>query len=89
MPAVSVQVNVRLDEAIVEQIDGWAVARGVSRPELVRAVLTEWIRRQERERIEDEYRQAYATHPETDGDLRRAADAARRLVDDEPWESWW
>jgi metal-responsive CopG/Arc/MetJ family transcriptional regulator len=89
MSAVSVQVNVRLDEAIVEQIDGWAVVRGVSRPELVRAVLTEWIRRQERERIEDEYRQAYAAHPETDDDLRRAADAARRLVDEEPWESWW
>jgi Ribbon-helix-helix protein, copG family len=89
MLPMSVQVNIRLDDAIVEQIDGWAVIRGVSRPELVRAVLTEWIRLQERERIEDEYRRAYAAHPETEADLHRAADAARRLVDEEPWERWW
>jgi metal-responsive CopG/Arc/MetJ family transcriptional regulator len=86
---VSVQVNIRLDETMIEQIDGWAVIRGVTRPELVRNVLTEWLQLQERRRVEDEYRAAYTAHPESDDDLRRAAEAARRLVEEEPWEPWW
>lgn len=89
MLAVSVQVNVRLEEATVSKIDGWAVVRGVSRPELVRQVLTEWLRRQERERIEAEYRDAYGAQPESTDDLERASESARRLVAEEPWDPWW
>lgn len=83
------QVNIRLDEALVEELDGWTTVRGVSRPELVREVLTEWLRRQRRAEIEAEYRAAYEAHPETDEELADAHDAAVRLVAEEPWERWW
>lgn len=83
------QMNLRLDAAVVEQLDGWAVVRGISRPELVRGVLTDWLRDQDRQRIEAEYRTAYAEHPETDHDVARATEDARRLVEEEPWAPWW
>jgi len=78
-----------LDEATVERLDGWAVMRGVSRPELVKAVLAEWLRRQEREHVAAEYRRAYEEHPETDEELASARESARQLVEEEPWTRWW
>lgn len=83
------QVNIRLDEAVVGEIDGWAVVRGVSRPELVRHVLLGWLAHQRREQIEAQYRAAYADEPESEEDLARAEDAAQRLTAEEPWQPWW
>jgi len=82
-------MNLRLDESVIAQLDGWAVRRGISRPKLVRSVLTEWLRDQDRQRIEAEFRAAYADRPETDDDLARATQDARRLVQEEPWTPWW
>lgn len=84
-----VQVNIRLDDTVVEELDGWAVVRGMSRPDLVREVLTDWLRRQRRREIEQEYRSAYREHPESADDLERAAEAARRLTEEETWQPWW
>jgi predicted transcriptional regulator len=86
---MSVQLNVRLDEAIVESLDGWAIVRGVSRPALVKEAIVEWLRHQDAAQIEAKYRQAYADHPETDDELQRAEESATRLIDEEPWEKWW
>ncbi|CAN5730015.1 hypothetical protein BH20ACT4_BH20ACT4_10720 [soil metagenome] len=86
---MSTQVNIRLDAGIIEQIDGWTVIRGLSRPELIREAINEWLRRQQQERIAQDYRRAYAEHPETDEEMQRADANARRAVQEEPWEKWW
>lgn len=86
---MSTQVNIRLDAGIIEQIDGWTVIRGLSRPELIREAINEWLRRQQEERIAHDYRSAYAEHPETDEEMQRADANARRAVQEEPWEKWW
>jgi len=86
---MSMQVNIRLDETFVEEIDGWAVLRGLSRPELIRKALAEWMGLQESERIAEQYAQAYAAHPETEDELGVADENARLLVAEEPWQQWW
>ncbi len=86
---MSTQVNVRLDAVTVEQIDGWTVIRGISRPELIREAIEQWLRRQDEERIAEEYRRAYEEFPETEEELQQAEENARRLAEEEPWEKWW
>ena len=86
---MSMQVNIRLEDVIVEELDGWAVIRGISRPELIRDVLTLWLKRQRSEEIAEEYRKAYEKYPETEEQLARADSNLRRLVEEEPWEPWW
>jgi metal-responsive CopG/Arc/MetJ family transcriptional regulator len=84
-----VQVNVRLDDGIVEQLDGWTVIRGVGRPELIREAVSEWLRRREDERVGEAYRRAYEEMPETDDELEQAAANARHAIAEEPWAKWW
>ncbi len=60
---MSVQVNVRLDDATVARIDGLTVIRGSTRPELIREAVEEWLRRRDAERIDEQYRRAYADDP--------------------------
>jgi metal-responsive CopG/Arc/MetJ family transcriptional regulator len=86
---MSTQVNIRLDDVVIEQLDGWTVIRGISRPELIREAIEEWLRRKEDERIGEQYRRAYEEFPETEEEMARAEENARRAVQEEPWEKWW
>ncbi len=86
---MSIQVNIRLDDALVEAIDGWTVIRGISRPQLIREAIEEYLRRHEDERVAQQYRQAYSEHPESGEEMRRAAQNARRAISEEPWDRPW
>lgn len=86
---MSTQVNIRLDDVLLKELDETASERGVSRPEVVRDVLREWRKRKESERIAEEYRRAYTEFPQTEEELRWADVSARRAIAEEPWEKWW
>ena len=86
---MSVQVNVRLDERTIEQLDGWTVIRGKGRPDLIREAVREWLDRREDERVGDEYRRAYGDVPETDDEMEQAEANARLAIAEEPWSKWW
>lgn len=83
------QVNIRLEDVVVEELDGWAMIRGISRPELIREVLTTWLKRQRSEEIAEQYRRAYEEFPETEEELARAYENTVRMIKEEPWEKWW
>jgi metal-responsive CopG/Arc/MetJ family transcriptional regulator len=86
---MQVQINVRVDERTAEALDGLAAEEGKTRAELVRDALTARLAEARRSRIDVGYERAYAEHPETPHDLRRAEEAATRLTGDEPWKPWW
>lgn len=87
---MSTQVNIRLDDALLKELDETASQRGVSRPEVVRDVLREWRKRKESERIAEEYRRAYTEFPETEEEMRWADWSARDAIAAEPCEEpWW
>lgn len=86
---MSTQVNIRVDDALLKELDEAACERGVSRPEVVRDVLNEWRKRKESQRIAEEYRRAYTEFPQTDEEIARAEASARRAIAEEPWEKWW
>jgi metal-responsive CopG/Arc/MetJ family transcriptional regulator len=86
---MSVQVNIRLDDELAEQVDKLAAEEGMTRAAIVRtALLQELVRRRERQ-IAEQYRKAYTEFPQTDEELRRAEMSARRAIAEEPWETWW
>jgi len=85
----SVQVNIRLDEAIVAELDAAAAADGLSRAEVVREAVLQSLRAAANARAATAYEQAYRDQPETEKELDRARRTALRLTTDEPWERWW
>jgi predicted DNA-binding protein len=86
---VSAQINIRLDDDAVAALDRLASEEGRTRAELVREAVQERLRGATQGRVAAAYREAYEDHPETAAELRRAEQAARRLVAEEPWERWW
>lgn len=86
---MSVQVNIRVEEQLADELQGWAVLRNVSRADLVRGVIEDWVRQQRREQIEAEYRAAYTEFPETEEEMAEAEENGRQMVEEEPWEKWW
>ncbi len=85
----SVQVNIRLDEAIVAELDAAAIAAGRTRAEVVREAVLHSLRAAADARAATAYEKAYGSQPETDEELDRARRTAVRLTADEPWERWW
>lgn len=86
---MSIQVNIRLDEDVVEALDELAAQEGWTRTELVRDALERRLHEESRRRTDVAYRKAYETQPESRDEVRRAARAASRLTSEEPWERWW
>jgi Arc/MetJ-type ribon-helix-helix transcriptional regulator len=80
------QFVTRLEDALAERIDT-LVAAGVfeSRSEAVRVGLERLVDELERERIGRQIVEGYRRVPETDEELRRAEEAGRRLIAEEPW----
>jgi Arc/MetJ-type ribon-helix-helix transcriptional regulator len=80
------QFVTRLEDALAERIDT-LVAAGVfeSRSEAVRVGLERLVDELERERIGRQIVEGYLRVPETDEELRRAEEAGRRLIAEEPW----
>jgi len=85
----SVQVNIRLDETIVADLDAAAAATGRTRAEVVREAVLHALRAAANARAAAAYAQAYGDQPETDEELDRAQRTALRLTADEHWERWW
>ena len=78
-----------MDDETIEKLDGWAVVRCSSRPQIIRQALNELFKRLEDERIAEQYRAAYAEFPETEEEMQQAYDNAHRAIDEEPWERPW
>jgi len=85
----SVQVNIRLDEAVVAELDAAASAGGCTRAQVVRDAVLQSLRAAADARAAAAYEQAYGDQPETEEELDRARRTALRLTADEPWERWW
>lgn len=80
------QVVTRLDDKLVEELDG-LVADGVvtNRSEAVRLGLERLIEEHRRQRVGAEIVDAYRRQPQTDNELAGIDHATRALIEEEPW----
>lgn len=83
------QVNIRLEDGIVAELDAAAAAAGRTRAEVVREAVLQSLKVAANARAAADYERAYGDQPETDEELDRAQRTALRLTTDEPWERWW
>ncbi len=86
---MSVQINIRVDERMVEALDQLAAEEGKRRGEVVREAFLRRLAEARSARTDLIYERAYGEQPDTPDELRRAEQAAARLTADEPWEPWW
>ncbi len=86
---MTVQVNIRLDQDIVDALDVIAEEEGRTRAEIVRDAVRHRLEAAASARASVAYQRAYEEQPETDDELDRAERSARRLTSEEPWERWW
>ena len=80
------QLVTRIDDDLARDIDV-LVADGVvaSRSEAVRQALRELIDRHRRRKIGDSIVEGYLRQPQTDEELAWTDEAARRMIEEEPW----
>lgn len=80
------QLVTRIDDDLARQLDE-LVAEGVveSRSDAVRTALRELIDRHRRRRIAEADVAAYLEQPQTEEELAGVDEAARRMIEDEPW----
>jgi len=80
------QLVTRIDADLARDIDA-LVADGVvaSRSEAVRQALRELIDRHRRRKIGDSIVEGYLRQPQTDEELAWTDEAARRMIEEEPW----
>jgi metal-responsive CopG/Arc/MetJ family transcriptional regulator len=80
------QLVTRIDDDLARDIDV-LVAEGVvaSRSEAVRQALRELIDRHRRRKIGDAIVEGYLRQPQTDEELAWTDEAARRMIEEEPW----
>ena len=80
------QLVTRIDDDLARDIDV-LVAEGVvaSRSEAVRQALRELIDRHRRRKIGDSIVEGYLRQPQTDEELAWTDEAARRMIEEEPW----
>ena len=80
------QLVTRIDADLARDIDV-LVAEGVvaSRSEAVRQALRELIDRHRRRKIGDAIVEGYLRQPQTDEELAWTDEAARRMIEEEPW----
>lgn len=72
---MSTQLAVRVSEAQLRALDGYAAFRGyANRADAIRAAIAEAIKRAEDEAIDRSYREGYASRPESEEEM---ADAYR------------
>jgi metal-responsive CopG/Arc/MetJ family transcriptional regulator len=80
------QLVTRIDDDLARQLDE-LVAEGVveSRSDAVRTALRGLIDRHRRRRIAEADVAAYLEQPQTEEELAGVDEAARRMIEDEPW----
>lgn len=80
------QLVTRIDDELAEQLDE-LVDEGVvgSRSDAVRTALRELIDRHRRQRLAEQTIAAYTLLPQTDEELAGVDEAARRMIEEEPW----
>lgn len=80
------QLVTRIDDDLARDVDA-LVAEGIvaSRSDAVRQALRELIDRHRRRRIADATVAAYTAQPQTEEELRGVDEAARRMIEEEPW----
>lgn len=80
------QLVTRIDNDLARDLDA-LVAEGVvaSRSDAVRQALRALIDRHRRRRIAEATVAAYTAQPQTEEELRGVDEAARRMIEEEPW----
>ena len=80
------QLVTRIDADLARDLDA-LVAEGVvaSRSDAVRQALRTLIERHRRRRIAETTIAAYTAQPQTEEELRGVDEAARRMIEEEPW----
>jgi Arc/MetJ-type ribon-helix-helix transcriptional regulator len=80
------QLVTRVDDELVEAIDA-LVSEGVveSRSDAVRRALEALVDSHRRRRDAEATIAAYTAQPQTEAELRGVDEAARRMIEEEPW----
>jgi metal-responsive CopG/Arc/MetJ family transcriptional regulator len=80
------QLVTRIDDDLVRQVDE-LVAEGVveSRSDAVRQALRELVDRHRRRRRAERDIAAYTAQPQTEEEVAGVDEAARRMIEEEPW----
>jgi Arc/MetJ-type ribon-helix-helix transcriptional regulator len=80
------QLVTRIDDQLARDVDA-LVAEGVveSRSDAVRQALRELVDGHHRRRIAEATIAAYLAQPQTEEELRGVDEAARRMIEEEPW----
>jgi len=80
------QLVTRIDDDLAREVDA-LVAEGVadSRSDAVRQALRELVDRHRRRRIAEADIAAYIAQPQTEEELAGVDEAARRMIEEEPW----
>lgn len=87
---MTVQVAVKLPDQLANELDQLVVDGAfASRSQALRAGLEGMLATREDERVRERYREAFARHPESAGELAEARRLARDAIEEEPWEPWW
>ena len=76
---------VQLTEDLRARLDQEAHRHGVSRSQLIRDALWAYLEDDERARQVQQFRAAYAAHPETEVELADATANARAMLEAETW----
>ena len=86
MLSVMGQLVARIDDDLAREIDA-LVDEGVvaSRSDAVRQALRALVDRHRRRRVAEETVAAYTAQPQTEDELRGVDEAARRMIEEEPW----
>lgn len=79
-----------MPDSLAAEVDR-AVADGAfdSRSDLVRTAVEVLLRSHWRRGADEQYRIAYATHPDTAAELAEATRRASESINEEPWTRWW
>lgn len=87
---MTIQIAVKVPDELLGEVDR-LVERGAfaSRSQAIRSGLEAMVSSLHRRDLDQRYRDAFASLPETDDELADARRLAADAIRDEPWEPWW
>jgi metal-responsive CopG/Arc/MetJ family transcriptional regulator len=84
-PVSRTQTLVQLSDELLRRLDERAAREGRSRSALIRDAIEAYLFDEDKARIDREIVEGYERIPFTDEDIASAYQAARRMVEEEPW----
>lgn len=79
------QIAIRMPDDLLAELDTAIPRRFASRAEAVRIALTQLLRSETIEQLEERHRRGWQLHPATDRESEQARAESRALIAEEPW----